>query len=269
MDRKDRFRGRLDLDRAAVSAKAYRVANVVSVDAERDDRPAAHEGASCRQVSAPPIVCEILIRRDDDVGSIKPYCDITGHLVGAADERQTIATVELAVILCMVVHPRRGARPHARNSTPSTRPVAMSAAGSPFGLGRCGRITVPPWAWQRSAQSDNVTSSEPPISASSRSVRTPGHDGFLQAKQCQVSEQVLAILLRGVDNRAAVARNGGTSDKLLGVREQMAPLREQEVDDVEILAPRLGVAALGREEMDVRVAAEPALGVQVGPPLEA
>src|SRR5260370_14790277 len=53
-----------------------------------------------------------------------------------------------------------------RTSTTSTRPVSIMAAGSPFGLGRCGRITVPPWAWQRSAQSDIVTSSVPPISAS-------------------------------------------------------------------------------------------------------
>jgi hypothetical protein len=34
----------------------------------------------------------------------------------------------------------------------------MRAAGSPFGAGRWGMITVPPCAWQRSAQSDIVTS---------------------------------------------------------------------------------------------------------------
>ncbi len=48
----------------------------------------------------------------------------------------------------------------------------------------------------------------------------------------------------------------------------MAPLGEQEVHDIEVLAPGHGVAPLCREEVNVRVAAEPAPGVHVAPALE-
>ena len=59
-----------------------------------------------------------------------------------------------------------------------------------------------------------------------------------------MAEQVLAVLLRGVDDRLAVGRDVGRAGELLGVGEQVAPLRLQQVDDVQVLALRLGVAAL-------------------------
>src|SRR2546421_1671416 len=48
----------------------------------------------------------------------------------------------------------------------------------------------------------------------------------------------------------------------------MAPLGKQEIHDIEILTPCLGVAPLCREKVYVRVAAEPAPGVHVAPALQ-
>src|SRR5713226_12999 len=48
----------------------------------------------------------------------------------------------------------------------------------------------------------------------------------------------------------------------------MAPLGEQEVHDIEILALGLGVAPLRRKKVDVRIAAEPAPGVHIAPAFE-
>src|SRR5215471_10907020 len=105
MDREDGFCPSLHLDRSTVSAKADRVPDRVSIHAERDDWPPAHEGSSCRQVSAPRLVGEILLRGDQDIGSVKPYCNITGHFICATYQWQAIAAVEVAVILHVVVHP--------------------------------------------------------------------------------------------------------------------------------------------------------------------
>src|SRR5258708_25887840 len=48
----------------------------------------------------------------------------------------------------------------------------------------------------------------------------------------------------------------------------MAPLGEQEVHDIEILALGLSVAPLRRKKVDMRIAAEPAPGVHVAPAFE-
>ena len=49
---------------------------------------------------------------------------------------------------------------------------------------------------------------------------------------------------------------------------RLPPLRLQQVHDVQVLAPRLGQRALRRQEVDVRIAAEPSLRVHVRPALE-
>src|SRR5713101_5940818 len=87
VDREDRLCPRLHLDHPAVSTQAYRVSDRVAVHAERDDGSAAHEGPSCRQVSAPRLVREVLVRRNVDIGTIEPYGYVAGHLVGAPDQR--------------------------------------------------------------------------------------------------------------------------------------------------------------------------------------
>src|SRR6478672_12493958 len=48
----------------------------------------------------------------------------------------------------------------------------------------------------------------------------------------------------------------------------MAPLRLQQVDDVQVFALRLAVRAVRAEKMHMRVAAEPALRVHVRPTLK-
>ena len=83
-----------------------------------------------------------------------------------------------------------------------------------------------------------------------------------------MAQLVLAVLLRGVDDGPPVARDAGAPRELLAIREQAAPLRQQQVHHVQVFALGLRMAALRGEEMDVGVAAEPALGIHVAPALE-
>src|SRR6476646_1394565 len=83
-----------------------------------------------------------------------------------------------------------------------------------------------------------------------------------------MSEEVLPVLLGRVDDRFSTARDRRTADKLLGIGVQVSPLRKQQVDDVEILTPSLEVTSLSRQEVDVGVAAKPALGIHVAPALQ-
>src|SRR5207244_8388567 len=78
-----------------------------------------------------------------------------------------------------------------------------------------------------------------------RAVRAPGVDGAAQAEQRQVAEQVLAVLLRRPDDSPAILGEGRLARELLGVGEERAPLREQQIDDVEVLALALAAAARG------------------------
>ena len=55
--------------------------------------------------------------------------------------------------------------------------------------------------------------------------------------------------------------------RILGIREEMTPLRLQQVDDVQVFALRLR-SAVRAEEMYMRVATEPALRIHVRPALE-
>ena len=83
-----------------------------------------------------------------------------------------------------------------------------------------------------------------------------------------MAHEVLPVLLRCVDDVVALAGDAGLSREVLYVRKQASPLGLQEVDDVQVLGLRLEVAALRREEMNVRVAGVPAALVHVDPALE-
>src|SRR5438094_4145162 len=74
---------------------------------------------------------------------------------------------------------------------------------------------------------------------------------------------MLAVFLRGVDDRLAVVADAGFTGELLGACEQVAPLRCQEIDHAEPFAACLEVGSLGRQKVDVRIAGDPALGSKV------
>ncbi len=126
---------------------------------------------------------------------------------------------------------------------------------------------MPPWAWQASAQYGHRLLQRAAELRLVRPIGTPRHHRFLQSPQRQVSEHVLPIFLRAVDDGVAAVRHR-CPERILGVGEEMAPLRLQQVDDVQVFALRLAVRAVRAEEMHMRVAAEPALRVHVRPTLE-
>ena len=168
-----------------------------------------------------------------------PDRDLAGHLVGAADQRQPVAAVQVAVVLaggCTA--------PLRIISTASARPVAISAAGSPFGFGRCGRTTVPPCAWQASAQSRQRRLERAAQLGLARAVGAPGMTGCFRPSSVRWPSRCWRFSWRRLDDRAAVARDGRLAGEVLGVGEQAAPLRLEQVDDVQVLGLRLAMAAL-------------------------
>ena len=57
-------------------------------------------------------------------------------------------------------------------------------------------------------------------------------------------KQMLTIFLRGVDDTATIVGDSRTANELLCVGEEVSPLREQQVDNVQVFALRLRVGAL-------------------------
>ena len=74
---------------------------------------------------------------------------------------------------------------------------------------------------------------------------------------------MLPVFLGDVDDGAAVIGHAGAADEVFGVGEEAAPLRSEDVDDVEAFAGGFEVGAVAREEVDVGVAGVPAAGVGV------
>ena len=84
-----------------------------------------------------------------------------------------------------------------------------------------------------------------------------------------MSEEVLAVLLRDIDNVIAVLQDARLARKFLGVCEKASPLRLQQVDHVQVFALRLCMAALRGEEVNMRIPAKPSLFVHIDPAFEA
>ena len=57
-------------------------------------------------------------------------------------------------------------------------------------------------------------------------------------------KQMLAIFLRGIYYAAPIVGNGWTTDEFLCIGKEVSPLREEQIDDVEILSACLCVGAL-------------------------
>ena len=92
-------------------------------------------------------------------------------------------------------------------------------------------------------------------------IAAPWHDRFLQVPQDHVAERVLPVFLADIRHVAAavddpvlanpVLANTGPTGEILGIGEQRAPLRLQQIDDPQILAPLLELSARGRQEVHV------------------
>ena len=80
--------------------------------------------------------------------------------------------------------------------------------------------------------------------------------------------KVLSILLRGVDDIVAFTCHARMPGEVFDIREEAAPLRLEQIDDVQVFRLRFEVAALRREEVDVRVAGIPPALIHVDPALE-
>src|SRR5439155_16873798 len=74
-----------------------------SVYGELEQRSAAQKRSPGRQVAAPRRVAELLVPRNVYVGPILPNGYAAAHLVCAADQRQPVARVQIAVVLQVVV----------------------------------------------------------------------------------------------------------------------------------------------------------------------
>src|SRR5688500_3209191 len=83
-----------------------------------------------------------------------------------------------------------------------------------------------------------------------------------------MSQDMLPVFLRAVDDRAAIGGGRGTADPVLGIIKHMAPLGLTQIARVEILALCFAMRALAAEEMHMGVTTEPALGVHIRPALE-
>ena len=251
----------LHLHRAG-AGHPHRVADLIAVHLEADDRPGAQERASPGDVVAPALVAELLVR-DVHVGPVHPHGHVAAHLVRPADERQPVAAVQVLVVLAVV---ERVLADHLHGIEPS-----RGYEG--------GRLSVGAWEMRVDHPAALLVGLVRPVGQRrlhrapylrlAQAVRAPGHDRLLQAPQDHVPHEVLPVLLPDVDDVVALTRDAGGPREVLRIREQAAPLRLEQVHDVQVLALGLAVRALGRQEVDVRVAAVPALRVQVAPALDA
>jgi hypothetical protein len=66
----------------------------------------------------------------------------------------------------------------------------------------------------------------------------------VQPEQCQVTEEVLSVLLAQVHDRSTVSGREWTTGEIFSVREQMSHLGREHTDYVAILAHRLKEGAL-------------------------
>ena len=79
-----------------------------------------------------------------------------------------------------------------------------------------------------------------------------------------MAEHVLPVFLADIGHVAAALDDTGPAGEILGVGEQPAPLRLQQVDDAQVLAPLLELSARGGQEVHVRVARPPSFRRHVG-----
>ena len=170
-----------------------------------DDRAAAEDRPALRNVPAPAFVGELLVVGDAHVGAVHPDGHVAGHLIGATDEGEAVAAVEVAVPLPV---PVLALQDHLDRVEASCRyESGRLAVGvwevrvydvSALGVGLVGPVL-------------RVVSMGPPISASDGPSEQNGITGCFEAPQDHVAHEVLPVLLRGVDDVVALARDARLS----------------------------------------------------------
>ena len=261
VDGEDALGPRLDLDRSR-SRKLQGVADLLAVDRQVDDRPAAEECPPGGDGLAPVVVGEIDVA-ELRVRAVEADGDVARHLVRPADQREPVSAAQVPVVLAVV----EGVLPDHLDGVQTAR--RHQRGGLPVGIGEVrvddvaalGVGPVRPVAERGLHGAADLRLAQ--------AVAAPRHHRLLQPPQDHVAHEVLAVLLGDVDDAVAGPRDAWLAGEVLGVREEAAPLGLEQVDDVQVLALRLRVGALGPQEVDVRVAAVPALPVHVGPALEA
>ena len=217
----------------------------------------AEVGAAGGHVAAPGVVVEVLTLGQTNVGSVEANRNVGGHFVGAPSQRQPIAAVEVAVVLHV------GELLLAEHFDGVNAAGGDEGGGFAVGTGQMGDDDVATLGVGGVGPMGEGDLKGAAGFGLTRAIGAPGHDGFLEAEEGEVAEEVLPVFLGDVDDGAAVVGNAGTADEVLGVGEEAAPLGGEDVDDVEAFAGGFEVGAVTRKEVDVGVAGVPAAGVGV------
>jgi hypothetical protein len=101
-----------------------------------------------------------------------------------------------------------------------------------------------------------------------RAVGAPGHDRLPETPENHVAEERLPVLLAGPRHVPPVVGRRRGAREVLGIREQAPPLALEQVHHVQVLSPLFEKRPLSRQEVDVRIARIPAVGIHRGPPLQ-
>ena len=147
------------------------------------------------------------------VGTVQPDRHVAGHLVRAADQRQPVAAVQIAVVFDVVE--RRMAQHLDRVGAPGRDQRGRLAVGkrqvrdndrAALRVALVGPIAH--GHFERAAQLGLVGA-----------VAAPGHDCFLQTEQRQMAKHVLAIFLRGVNDVRTARGDARLARELLAIGE--------------------------------------------------
>lgn len=79
-------------------------------------------------------------------------------------------------------------------------------------------------------------------------------------------QYVLPVLRGHVNHRLTVGADHGMSGKVAHIGEQAAPLRSEQVNQVQTFGARLEQRGLRRQKMNVRIGRNPAARAEVGDP---
>ena len=217
-------------------------------------RTAAEVGASGGHVAAPGVVVEVLAFRQTNVGAVEANGDVGGHFVGAARRGEPIAAVEVAVVLHV------GELLLAEHFDGVDAAGGDEGGGFAVGAGEMGDHDVAALGVGGVGPVGEGNFEGTASLGLAGAIGAPGHDGFLEAEQRQMAEEVLPVFLRDVDDGAAVVRHAGAADEVLGVGEEAAPLGGEDVDNVEALPGGFEVGAITGKKVDMGVAGVPAAG---------
>ena len=243
-----------------------RVARLAAVHRQLEHGARGHESPASPDSRRPGVERERAVRQEMRVGPDGPDRNLGRHLVGPGDDRQPIAEVQEAVPLDhrRVVEAgceglglerldlarddvRGDLRVGQRKMSPDDKPTGGPAAIGPIG------------------EQDRELPAQPALGRAGAGERDRRPVG---AEQGQVAEHVLAVLGPDHDERATRRVGHRSPLEIRDIREQVAPLRRQQVDEIDVLGGRLEQRRRWREEVNVAVGGDPAPAVEVDRPVE-